>query len=75
MEIKKTILEEPQHGFNVLVKYNCIQQDFWTRGFLVGEEWTVMTWKGKVKVKKNDIEEWCYLPMKNNYRRINNGTT
>lgn len=62
MDIKKTNCEEPQHLVNVLVKHTSHYQDFWTRGFLVGEEWTVMTWKGKIQVRKYDIEEWCYLP-------------
>ena len=62
MDIKKTAFEEPQHGFNVLVKHTIEYQDFWTRGFLMGEEWTVMTWKGKKQVRKFDIDEWCYLP-------------
>ena len=56
--IKKTELEEPRHGYNVFVKHTVHHQDFWTRGFLMGNEWEVMTWSGKVKVQKSDIKEW-----------------
>ena len=38
MEIKKTELEEPRHGYNVFVKHTVNFQDFWTRGFLMGNE-------------------------------------
>ena len=58
VEIKKTELEEPRHGYNVFVKHTIHHQDFWTRGFLMGNEWEVMTWSGKVKVPKSDIKEW-----------------
>lgn len=62
MEIKKTELEEPIHGYNVFVKHTVQHQDFWTRGFLIGNEWIVMTWSGKVKVPKRDIKEWMPIP-------------
>ena len=62
MEIKKTELEEPIHGYNVFVKHTSHHQDFWTRGFLMGNEWTVMTWNKTVKVPKSDIKEWMPIP-------------
>ena len=58
MEIKKTKIEKPRHLYNVFVKHTIENQDFWTRGFLSGNEWEVMTWTGKVIVPLNDIEEW-----------------
>ena len=62
MEIKKTELEEPRHGHNVFVKHTVHHQDFWTRGFLMGKEWTVMTWNETVKVPISDIKEWMSIP-------------
>jgi len=62
MDITNTAEQEPRHGYNVLVKHTTLHQDFWTRGFLMGEVWTVMTWKGKVEVPKNFIDEWMPLP-------------
>lgn len=62
MEIKKTELEEPRHGYNVFVKHTVLHQDFWTRGFLMGNEWEVMTWSGNVKVPKSNIKEWMPIP-------------
>jgi|TARA_R110000851_G_scaffold56073_2_gene131175 hypothetical protein len=58
MEIKKTKTEKPRQLYNVFVKQTIENQDFWTRGFLSGNEWEIMTWKGKVIVPLNDIEEW-----------------
>jgi hypothetical protein len=62
MEKIKTELQEPRHGYNVFVKHTVHYQDFWTRAFLMGNEWTVMTWDGKVKVPKEDIKEWMPIP-------------
>jgi len=62
MEIKKIELEKPGNLVNVFVKHTVYHQDFWTRGFLMNDEWTVMTWKGSVKVPKNDIKEWMLIP-------------
>ncbi len=63
--IKKTSEQEPRHGFNVFVKHTVLYQDFWTRGYLMGNIWTVMTWKGKVEVPKELINEWIPLPKSN----------
>ncbi len=62
MEIKKTELEEPRSGYNVFVKHTIQYQDFWTRGYLMGNEWVVMTWEGEVKLPKSDIKEWMPIP-------------
>ena len=63
MVIIKTEIQEPQHLHNVLVKYTMHYQDFWTRGFLCGKEWTVMTWDKTVVVPKDFIKEWMPLPV------------
>lgn len=62
MEIKKTKLEYPIPGYNVFVKHISHHQGFWTRGFLMDDEWTIMTWEGKIKVPKNEITEWMHIP-------------
>lgn len=54
--------KRPPSLLNVLVKYNMHYQDFWTRGFLSGDTWTVMTWGGQIEVPKSSITYWMYLP-------------
>lgn len=68
-KIFKTEIQEPPHILNVLVKHTVFNQDFWTRGFLVGDKWTVMTWNGTVKVPKDKIKEWTYLPKNKAFKK------
>lgn len=62
MNTFKTAIREPRHGVNVFAKHELHHQPFWTRAYLMGEEWNVMTWHGVDKVSKYEIEEWMQIP-------------
>lgn len=62
LDVRKTVDELPNMGYNVFVKHNIEGQSFWTRGFLNHTNWTVMTWKGDVTVNKEVIKEWAPIP-------------
>lgn len=62
MEIYNINEKEPVRLLNVLVCHTIFSQDFWTRGYLVGDEWHVMIWGGISIVPMKDIKYWTYLP-------------
>jgi len=64
MEIIDINKKEPRQLFNVLVLHTVLHQDFWTRGFLCGGKWVVMTWEGSVNVPKKEIVYWSPLPQR-----------
>lgn len=47
---------------NVMVLYHMHDQEFWTRGFLQGNIWKVMTWNGMIDVPFEEITYWLPLP-------------
>lgn len=58
--------QQPQTLHNVLVLHTVLGQGFWTRGFLCGDGWHVMTWNGAVTVPKESIRYWTDLPIEKN---------
>ena len=63
--MKNTNEELPQRYHNVFVCHTIEFQDYWTRGYLCGEVWAVMTWKGKIEVPFEDIKYWMPFPKNN----------
>ena len=68
MEIENVNKKKPQSLINVLVCYTLHYQEFWTRGFLCGDKWTVMLWDKKVEVPLEEITYWTKLPSVGNFK-------
>jgi hypothetical protein len=62
MEIINVNKKKPQSLRNVLVCYKLHHQDFWTRGFLCDDKWTIMLWDKKIEVPFEEIIHWTELP-------------